>query len=253
MMAELKQMQEALRQKETEEVRSLRQENDALRQALAQRDELLAERERAAAERDQALGERDEALAALTQAERKPAAQATAPAQPPEQVQELQATVARLRLLVEEKDRQLADTRQRAAAAAPMTEGDMESYEAELNQFRLQLEADREKLGKEIGALRARNTELDDATRELELEMSRERAEMARERTRVERLREEMRLELERVQREAGMRERLAPVQKLREEITDRRQGPSTPQPNQPDAALNGRLRTLRNRINDPE
>jgi hypothetical protein len=74
---------------------------------------------------------------------------------------------------------------------------------------------------------------------------------MARERTRLERLREEMRSELERVQREAGMRERLAPVQKLRDEMTDRRPPPSTPQPNQPDPGLNGRLRSLRNRVND--
>ena len=68
--------------------------------------------------------------------------------------------------------------------------------------------------------MRSRNDELDEATREMELEMSRERAELARERQRLERLREEARLELERVQREAGVRDRLAPVQKLREEMT---------------------------------
>jgi hypothetical protein len=208
---------------------------------VAERDRSVAERDEARAERDVACGERDRAVREAIHAPAGKGRQG-------DQSEELKATINLLRSLLQEKDGVIEDLQKRLAPR-PGGDSDMDSYEAELNQFRLQLEADRGKLGKEIEALRARNTELDDATRELELEMSRERAELARERTRVERLREEMRLELERVQREAGMRERLAPVQKLREEIVERRQGPTTPQPNQADPAVNSRLRNLRKQI----
>jgi chromosome segregation ATPase len=96
---------------------------------------------------------------------------------------------------------------------------DNESYEAELTGFRRQLEADRQKLNKETEQVRSRNKELDEATRELELEMSRERAELARERQRLERLRDDTRQELERIQRDAGLRDRLTPVNTLRDQI----------------------------------
>ena len=115
---------------------------------------------------------------------------------------------------------------------------DLESFEAELNQYRQQLESDRAKLNKEIEHLRIATRELDEATREMEMAMSKERAELARERIRLDRLREEVRNELERVQRDAGMRESLAPVNKLREEINQkkvhrqgRRQSPQRPPP----------------------
>src|SRR5262249_23722628 len=110
-----------------------------------------------------------------------------------------------------------------------------------------------QKLNKEIQQLRARSTELDEAKRELEVEMSRERAELARERTRLERLRDEAKQEIERVQREGGVRERLAPVQRLRDEMIERRQPPSTPRPAQPvPRTLDPRLKSLRERVNEP-
>jgi hypothetical protein len=78
----------------------------------------------------------------------------------------------------------------------------------------------------------------------MELELSRERAELARERQRLDRLREEARLELEKVQREAGVRDRLAPVQKLRDEIA----GAATPAE---EAGLTARLRNFRAKLSD--
>jgi hypothetical protein len=145
---------------------------------------------------------------------------------------------ALLRELLAEKDALLAELQQRPAARIE-EEFDAESYEAELNQFRRQLEQDRTRLNEEIDQLRGRNQELDETTREMEMEMSRERAELSRERTRLERLREEVRAELERFQRDAGMRERLAPVNRLREELNDRRDGAEP-------SSLEGRLRGMR-------
>ena len=97
----------------------------------------------------------------------------------------------------------------------------------------------------EIEQLRFRNQELDEATREMEMEMSRESAELARERTRLDRLRDEVRHELERVQRDGGVRQSLVPVQRLREEMTQRKQG------NGGGEELNDRLRSFRNRLTE--
>jgi pSer/pThr/pTyr-binding forkhead associated (FHA) protein len=242
MMNDLKQMQEALRTQDGEALAALQEENESLRRALAKRDEALAsqedtqqarerlhlERDQALAERDQALTERDQILQealALQQGQQR----AEPPAVDAEEVEKLHATVQMLRGLIEEKDALLDELQNRPAH--PVTDSDLAAMESELNGFRRQLEADRKKLSQEIEALRMRNQELDEATRELELEMSRERAELARERQRLERLREEMRAEFEKGQREGGVRERLAPVHRLREEINERRQAPATPPP----------------------
>ncbi|MBI3408100.1 MAG: FHA domain-containing protein [Planctomycetes bacterium] len=118
---------------------------------------------------------------------------------------------------------------------------DLENYETELNQYRHQLETDRTRLNAEIEQLRGRNHELDQATREMEMEMSRERAELARERTRLDRLRDEVKTDLERMQRDASVRQDLAPVQKLREELKKPAGG-----------NFNDRLKSFRNRLSDP-
>jgi hypothetical protein len=249
MMNELKQLQESLRQQEGQELEALRQENQQLRDEFAQAHEALAERERLREVQRQALAERDQALAECDRlrAEAAPPPQADAASKDNDVLRE---EITFLRGLLQEKDALLQELQ--APRDHPLTEEDMEGYEAELNKFRLQLETDRQKLNKDIQQLRARNTELDEAKRELELDMSKERAELARERIRLERLREEMRLEIERVQREGGVRDRLAPVQRLRDEMHDRRQPPSTPRPGQPAAGpLDVRLRSLRDRISE--
>ena len=121
-----------------------------------------------------------------------------------------------LKELLGEKD---IEIRELAEAADKSSMGDTETYEAELNRFRKELESDRNKLNDEITSLRVRNTELDEATREMEMEMSRERAEMARERIRLDRLRDEIKVDMERMQREQEVRGTLGAVHKLRDEI----------------------------------
>jgi hypothetical protein len=53
----------------------------------------------------------------------------------------------------------------------------------------------------------------------MEMQMSRERAEMARERIRMDRLREELKSDMEKMHREASVRDSLASVHKLRGEL----------------------------------
>lgn len=165
-----------------DEAAVLRAENEALHQLLQQR--LTQQTETAAAEQDRLDSQEHE-------------------------LERLRAEVARLSEL----------SKPHYPAPTSGNENDLESYEAELNRFRQQLEADRAGLNKEMDTVRARNAELDEAIREMEMEMSRERAEMARERTRLERMREEIKAEMERIQRDGGVRESLASFQRLREEM----------------------------------
>jgi chromosome segregation ATPase len=128
----------------------------------------------------------------------------------------LQSELSTLRRQLQEKQAEIDELRMsRTPIPEPRAEGgDIEEYEAELNKFRRQLEADRLIFDQELAQLRARNTELDDAAREAELELSRERAQMARERIELERMRAEIRHETEQSQRNNGVRERLAMLQR---------------------------------------
>jgi DNA repair exonuclease SbcCD ATPase subunit len=171
----------------------------------------------------EALTEENEYLRKLLADKEREVHEADADSALPRVLQELedvQGENRQLRQLLIEKDRELAE---RNEAAPPVGENiDVDTFEAELNRYRQQLEADRQKLNAELQQVRVRNQELDDATREIEMEFSRERAELARERTRLERLREEVRADLERLQRDSGMRESLLPVQRLREQFSQK-------------------------------
>mgnify|MGYP002784869129 CR=1 FL=1 len=246
MMGDLKRMQEDLRKQARPDVRALQDEverlaveNQQLRAELqsapppvhaedigAKIEDLRAEIELLHEE----LKLKDEQLHLLAE---------TSP-----DVEALRAENHLLKQLLEEKD---AETPMAAAApaGAPKTDGDLERYEAELNEFRRQLEADRSKIKAEVEVLRERNKELDEAVREMEMEMSKERAELARERIRLERLREEVKADMERMQREASVRDSLAPVQKLRDEINGKQAPAKAEKP------LNDRLRSLRNQLTD--
>lgn len=146
-----------------------------------------------------------------------------------------------LKKLLEEKDRD----NEALANSKPKSNDDLERYEAELNEYRRQLEDDREKLNKEVTTLRERNKELDEAIREMEMEMSKERAELARERMRLERIREEVKADSERLQREQSVRDSMAPVQKLRDELNGKQP------PAKPSKPLNDRLRGMRDQLSD--
>ena len=151
-----------------------------------------------------------------------------------------------LKQLVEQRDAALGEL-QKAKPREEDTDDDkdLESYEAELNRFRQQLEADRKKLAAELEQVRLRNQELDDAMREMEMEQSRERAELARERTRLDRMREEIRAENERIQRDGAVLQNLAPVQKLRQDLSGKK--PVSAAAN--DKGLDERLRSFNNRL----
>lgn len=141
----------------------------------------------------------------------------------PAEVEALQSELQGLRDALREKESLIDELKQESER---IPGGDPETYEAELNRFRKELELDRGRLNKEISSLRQRNQELDDATRELEMELSRERAEMARERIRLDRMRDEVKADMERLQREQEVRGNLGPVQKLREELQKNAAGP---------------------------
>jgi pSer/pThr/pTyr-binding forkhead associated (FHA) protein len=213
-------------------LQQLREENDKLRQNPV--------RDAAQDGRIQELQSENDDLKRLLAAVEEQRQSAAPPAET--EAPTSSAEVERLRKLVAQREAEIREMNRQTEEAMGRTE--TRFVEAQLSEYRRQLENDRQKLSREIEQVRVRNQELDEATRELELEMSRERAELGRERQRLERLREDVRLEMERAQRESGVRERLAPVQSLREEITGKRQSVNdqTPKPGKED-----RTRGLRN------
>jgi hypothetical protein len=168
----------------------------------------------------------EEARLARERARLEQAAEATpAPDATPLPVRDTSALVESLRAEVADRDAAIAQLKEQLERhARRLNVENSGSYEAELHRFRLELEQDRQVLNEEIAQLRQRQEELEEAAREAELEMSRERAIFANERAEMNRLREEIRLERERQQREGGARDRLGPVSKLKEELTGKRQ-----------------------------
>jgi pSer/pThr/pTyr-binding forkhead associated (FHA) protein len=143
----------------------------------------------------------------------------------PAPAKDASALVESLRAEIGDRDAALARLQQqmeRQAARANIENSG--SYEAELHRFRLELEQDRQVLNEQIAQLQQRQQEMEDAAREAELELSKERANFAHERFEMNRLREEIRMERERQQREGGARDRLAPVSKLKDELAGKRQ-----------------------------
>jgi hypothetical protein len=201
--------------------------------------------------------EKAAALAAAEQAAREPKTSPILEAL----IEEMKGEISTLREKLQRKREEIKKLKEEQYTLPPGIDAD--SLEAELIRFRHQLEADRKALGKEMAQLRERNEELEEARREMELELSRERAELSRERTHLERMREEVRQDMERIQRDSEVRERLAPVQQLREQLINRKPGqqggrpssmpsiPAPPQPAaQPDSNLMSRLRNMRKGFN---
>jgi chromosome segregation ATPase len=189
--AELLRMHRAAHAQAGQQIEFLRRENCEMRDLLEEGEQRLLQ------------GQEQEAPAANVEDLSKPFRQ---------EIESLQKQLRAKDALIEDLQAEMRN--------APESELDAKSiagYEAELNEFRRQLEADRQVLNTEIVQLRARNAELDEAVRETELELSRERAQMARERTQLDRLREEIRRDWDRLQRDANLRDRLAPVDRLRE------------------------------------
>ncbi len=106
----------------------------------------------------------------------------------------------------------------------------------ELLELQQQLEEERRQLQQDEDALMTQ-------AREMELGMARERAELARQRNELQRLQAELATHLEQAARDSGLRERLAPLQRRQQELSQGRQPshpahpgqaaptPATPQP----------------------
>jgi chromosome segregation ATPase len=129
------------------------------------------------------------------------------------------AEIELLRMMLQQRETEMEELRARPAQPAAKSSADLEHYEADLNQERQELERERSKLNAELEQMRVRNDELDEAIREMEMQMSRERADLGRERMRLERMRDDLRTDMEKSQREMGVRESLASVSRLREEL----------------------------------
>jgi hypothetical protein len=137
-----------------------------------------------------------------------------------------------LEAIVEQKDEVIRELHQRLnGGAAPESEEVMEKgvtvsalreREEEMLALSEDLERERKQLGEDEKALMQQ-------MREMEIQMSRERAEVARQRNEVQRLHNELSHELELAQRDAGLRERLAPLARRQQESSSRR---GTPQKN---------------------
>jgi hypothetical protein len=82
------------------------------------------------------------------------------------------------------------------------------------------LEDDRRLLNEQLGRMRERANALDEAAVALERDLSEERARLARERLELNRLREEVRQVLEEAVSDARLRDRLAVVHRLRDELS---------------------------------
>jgi DNA repair exonuclease SbcCD ATPase subunit len=185
------------------ELEVLRMGNECLQQMVAERDQQLGELNQRLADLPQPLPPlQDEACLIEMQGLR-------------EQLREREALIEQLQ----------ATPRQETLEPSFSEDRD---YEAEVTEFRRQLEADRQELNEEIQQLRGRNAELNQVAREAELQLSRERAQLARERVELDRMREEIRQQLECIQRDAGLRERLAAVERLKGEVVERQRPPET-------------------------
>ena len=128
--------------------------------------------------------------------------------------------------LLEEKSGVIRDLHQqnlelktRPAPATP--------HEAELLAMSEELETERNQLREDEGALMKQ-------MRDMELQMSRERAELARQRNDVQRLHSEIKHELELAERENALRDRLLPLQRRHQDILTRRSGEPPPSKNTP-------------------
>ena len=109
------------------------------------------------------------------------------------QLERLRAELAAARRENEEKEAQIQQLlSERPVVDATAAGMDVESYEAELAQFRRQLQEDRRGLNEEIRQLRARTLALDEAARAMEAQLAQERARLSQEREDLDRLRDEV-------------------------------------------------------------
>ncbi len=104
-----------------------------------------------------------------------------------------------------------------AAPAAPRGSGQgAPRQQEELAVLKRQLEEQRAQLEQDEQAL-------EQQMRQMEISMSRERAELARQRSELQRLHNDLKREMELAARDAGLRDRLVPLQRRQQEVNVRR------------------------------
>jgi DNA repair exonuclease SbcCD ATPase subunit len=113
-----------------------------------------------------------------------------------------------LHLKIKELQVQNQEVKNHHSGSAPREE-ELLALSEELERERQQLKEDEEALMKQM--------------RDMEVQMSRERAEFARQRSELQRLQGEIRHELELAARDAALRDRLAPLQRRHQDLTNRR------------------------------
>jgi hypothetical protein len=145
-------------------------------------------------------------------------------------VKNLRGELEKLRQEIENRDVALHEMRRALQEAQEAASREVPpSLEAELVRLHLEIERERKALDEQVRQMQMRSSELEEAVREAELQMSRERAQLGRERSELNRIRDELRTEKEQLQRGAGARDRLAPVQRLKEELAQKREAEGTP------------------------
>jgi colicin import membrane protein len=112
--------------------------------------------------------------------------------------------------VIRELHRKLHEQPERPAGSTPREE-ELIALSEELERERRQLKDDEAALMEQM--------------RQMEVQMSRERAEMARQRNELQRLQNDLRHELELATRDATLRDRLAPLQRRHQEMTNRTGG----------------------------
>ncbi len=105
-----------------------------------------------------------------------------------------------------------------------MDREDQEAYEAELHRFRLDLQRERAGFNDELALLQVRIKDFEHTAQEWEEQRLQEEARLNRERAELERLHEQLRKDREGGSADALLRSRLARIQKVKEEIAERRQ-----------------------------
>jgi pSer/pThr/pTyr-binding forkhead associated (FHA) protein len=182
------------------EVAQLRQQVETLVLDLAEQ-KGLCEALQGELEALQALGEAQDAVVALSGGA------------------ELHSLVESLRQQVRERDALLDKLARRLEHDLARPNADVEGYEAELNRYRQELERERRELNEQVRQLQQRHAEIEQAARETELQMARERAQMARDQAELNRLRQDLSRTQNRSAREQEVRDRLADVMRLKEEV----------------------------------
>jgi pSer/pThr/pTyr-binding forkhead associated (FHA) protein len=149
---------------------------------------------------------------------------------------------------LQERVQELESALSSGEPTAMREEGELDQYEQQLEQYRADLEQAQLELSQREQELETERLNLQDKLRQAELDLSRERASFAREKAELDRMKREFVAEIEHVERESTARARLAPLDKLANEVKGRvRETPAAPA--QP--SLSDRLRNFMRRTSE--